>query len=163
MNTQLGDLNIATTTQGKGFEKLLTGLESQRNLLASTPAVFPTKGWITSKFGYRKSPFTELKEFHEGLDISNREGTPVIAPANGVISATGYNRLIGNFVMIDHGYGIVTSYLHLNKILVKRDQTVKRGALIAQIGSTGRSTGPHLHYAVRLNGAFVDPEKYILD
>jgi murein DD-endopeptidase MepM/ murein hydrolase activator NlpD len=138
-------------------------LEGQRNLLASTPAIRPTSGWTTSRFGRRVSPFTGRKELHKGVDIANREGTVILATANGVVSYAGKKGAMGNIMVIDHGHGIVTRYAHLSKSLKKRGEKVKRGDIIAQMGNSGRSTGPHLHYEVHLNGVPVNPAKYILN
>jgi murein DD-endopeptidase MepM/ murein hydrolase activator NlpD len=123
----------------------------------------PTKGWISSDFGYRISPFTGRREFHNGLDIATREGTPIIAPADGVVTFAANKWLIGNMITIDHGHGMVTQYGHLKEFVAKKGDHVKRGQVIAKVGNTGRSTGPHVHYMVRLNGVPVNPEKYILD
>lgn len=163
MHEQMQQVEQATSVQENSFSTLLKSLESKRNLLAATPSLRPTVGWISSNFGYRVSPFTGRREFHRGLDIATREGTPIIAPANGVITYAAQKWLIGNMITIDHGYGMVTRYGHLSKIIKKKGERVKRGDLIALVGNTGRSTGPHLHYEVRLNGVPVNPVKYILD
>ncbi|MCB9481690.1 MAG: peptidoglycan DD-metalloendopeptidase family protein [Desulfobacteraceae bacterium] len=147
----------------ESMEELLGSLEAKRSMLASTPAIRPAKGWITSPFGYRDSPFTGKKEFHEGYDIANRKGTSIIAPADGIVSFVGKRGLLGNAVLIDHGHGIITKYGHLDEALVKAGQKVKRGHQIAKMGNSGRSTGPHLHYVIYVNGRPVNPEKYILD
>jgi murein DD-endopeptidase MepM/ murein hydrolase activator NlpD len=163
MHEQTRELNLASVSQEKVFESIIKDLKRQRNLLSSTPSIWPTKGWLASGFGYRISPFTGLREFHKGLDISSREGTRVIAPADGIVTFTGKNGLYGNMIKIDHGHGIVTRYGHLEKILKKRGEAVKRGDVIGLMGNTGRSTGPHLHYEVFLNGLPVNPKKYILN
>jgi len=163
MHEQVDSLYLATSNQKTGFSSLLEALEGQRNLLACTPAIRPVKGWMTSRFGYRKSPFTGRRELHKGLDIANRAGTKIIAPADGVIKATGRKGLLGKAMDIDHGHGMVTRYGHLKEILKKRGESVKRGDIIAEMGDTGRSTGPHLHYEVHLNGVPVNPVKYILN
>ncbi len=163
MHEQVDNLHLATSNQKTGFSSLLGSLEGQRNLLACTPAIRPVKGWMTSRFGYRESPFTGRRELHKGLDIANREGTKIIAPADGIVKFTGRKGLLGKVVDIDHGYGMVTRYGHLKEILKKRGETVKRGDIIAEMGDTGRSTGPHLHYEVHLNGVPVNPIKYILN
>lgn len=139
-------------------------LEDQVALLAATPSIRPTRGWISSKFGYRLSPFTGKKEFHSGLDISNRMKTPILAPSDGRVTSVRWDRKgYGRIMSIKHGYGMVTRYAHINKALVKKGEYVKRGQKIALMGNNGRSTGPHLHYEVRLNGAPVDPLRYIQD
>jgi murein DD-endopeptidase MepM/ murein hydrolase activator NlpD len=163
MHSQTLELNLASISQEKGFESLYKYLESNRNLLSSTPSILPTKGWISSNFEYRTSPFTDLREFHKGLDIANHKGTPIIATADGVVTIAGNKALLGKIIKIDHGYGMVTIYGHLQKLLKKRGDAVKRGDIIAQMGNSGRSTGSHLHYAVLLNGVPVNPKKYILN
>jgi murein DD-endopeptidase MepM/ murein hydrolase activator NlpD len=163
MHDQVDDLYLATSNQKTGFSSLLEALEGQRNLLACTPAIRPVKGWMTSQFGYRNSPFTGRKELHKGLDIANREGTQIIAPADGIVKSAGRKGLLGKAMDIDHGHGMVTRYGHLKEILKKRGETVKRGDIIAEMGDSGRSTGPHLHYEVHLNGVPVNPVKYILN
>jgi murein DD-endopeptidase MepM/ murein hydrolase activator NlpD len=163
MHAQLNELDAASLRKEANFDTLLDKLEGQRSLLASTPAIKPAEGWITSRFGYRTSPFTGRKEFHKGFDIANRNGTAVMASADGVVTFVGQKNGMGNVVVIDHGHGLLTRYAHLSKSLKKRGESVKRGDIIAQMGSSGRSTGPHLHYEVHLNGVAVNPGKYILD
>ncbi|MBA3012148.1 MAG: M23 family metallopeptidase [Proteobacteria bacterium] len=163
MHEQVNQTAIAAKQQILNFDDLIKQLEKKKNLLASTPSIKPTDGWITSNFGYRKSPFTGAKSFHSGLDISNQVGTKIIATANGKISYAARKLYFGNLVIIDHGYGKVTKYGHLEKILVKPGQTIKRGDIIALLGNTGQSTGPHVHYEVRINGLPVNPLKYILN
>jgi len=163
MHEQMSQLKTASTNQNEGFESLYKYLEDQRNLLASTPAISPTDGWVTSRFGYRLSPFTGKREFHKGLDIGARKKSPIVATANGVVTFVGNKGLLGRVITIDHGHGIVTRFGHINKALKKRGDTVKRGETIALVGNTGRSTGSHVHYEIRLNGIPVNPKKYILD
>ncbi len=142
---------------------LLDFFEHQKILLASTPSIWPTKGWMSSRFGYRISPFTGKKEFHRGIDVATRMGAPIVAPADGIVSFAGRDGGYGKMVTIKHGYGLMTRYGHLEKWLVKKGQHVKRGEVIALVGNTGRSTGPHLHYEVHLNHMAVDPLRYIVD
>jgi murein DD-endopeptidase MepM/ murein hydrolase activator NlpD len=163
MHEQVNQLEMASIHQKDGFASLLDALEGQKNILACTPAIRPTKGWKTSRFGYRTSPFTGRRELHKGLDIANQKGTEIIAPADGLVKYTGKKGLLGNILVIDHGHGIVTRYGHLRDVVKKRGEKVKRGEVIAHMGNTGRSTGPHLHYEVHLNGVPVNPEKYILN
>lgn len=163
MHEQAQQTNQAARQQALDFEDLIKELEQKRNLLASTPSIRPVDGWITSRFGYRKSPFTGRKEFHSGLDISNRNGTKIMATANGTVSFAARKMYIGKLIIIDHGHGRVTKYGHLDKILVKPGQKIKRGDVIGHLGNTGRSTGPHVHYEVRINGTPVNPLKYILN
>ncbi|MBW2604192.1 MAG: M23 family metallopeptidase [Deltaproteobacteria bacterium] len=163
MHEQTRDLNLASASQEKVFESLYEGLKSQRNLLSSTPSIRPTEGWLSSGFGYRISPFTGLREFHKGLDIAGRKGTEIIATADGVVTFVGRNGSYGKMIKINHGHGIITRYGHIQKLLKKRGEAVKRGDVIALMGNTGRTTGPHLHYEVMLNGLPVNPKKYILN
>ncbi|MBC8430843.1 MAG: M23 family metallopeptidase [Desulfobacterales bacterium] len=163
MHEQTKQLELASDKQEDGFESLFNFLQDQRNLLSSTPAIRPVKGWTTSGFGYRQSPFTGLREFHKGLDIATRMAEPVIATADGIVSFIGNKGLLGRVVTIDHGHGIVTRYGHLQKTLKKHGEAVKRGDVIANVGVSGRTTGPHVHYEVLLNGMPVNPIKYILN
>jgi murein DD-endopeptidase MepM/ murein hydrolase activator NlpD len=163
MREQTQQFNLAAINQKKSFESLFNNLEDQRNLLAATPAIRPTDGWISSTFGYRTSPFTGLREFHNGLDIATQKGTPILAAADGVVTFAGTKGLMGKLIVIDHGYGMVTRYAHIHKMLKKRGDAVKKGDTIALVGNTGRSTGSHLHYEVHLDGIPVNPAKYILN
>jgi murein DD-endopeptidase MepM/ murein hydrolase activator NlpD len=142
------------------LEKLLLG---KRTMLDHTPSIWPTNGWVTSGFGFRIHPFTGLSQMHEGLDISNRVGNIVIAPADGIISDIGNDLALGKLLVISHGFGMITRYAHLNKVLVRIGQKVKRGEKIAEIGMSGKATGPHLHYEVRLDGIPVNPMRYVLN
>ncbi len=163
MHDHMDTVQQVSSVQENSFASLLKSLEGKRNLLAATPSLRPTRGWVSSKFGYRVSPFTGRKEFHKGLDIATRKGTPIIAPADGIVTFSGKKWLIGNMMTIDHGYGMVTRYGHIFKLNKKKGDRITRGEVIALVGNTGRSTGPHLHYEVRLNGVPVNPTKYILD
>jgi murein DD-endopeptidase MepM/ murein hydrolase activator NlpD len=163
MHEQLDQIDLVSIKQQADFEELVKVLEAKRNLLASTPAIKPLRGYITSKFGYRVSPFTGKREFHNGYDIAAQEGTPIIAPADGIVAFSGNKGLLGDAIILNHGHGITTKYGHLSKLMKNQGESVKRGDIIALVGNTGRSTGPHLHYEVCLNGIPVNPEKYMLD
>jgi len=147
----------------KRLETLDEAFVTQKEMLDTTPSLLPSKGWLVSGFQYRTDPFTKKKTWHNGLDISCPSGTPVYAPANGVIIVKGYNGGFGNFLEITHGNGIRTKYGHLSKFNVTKGERVNRGDLIAYVGSTGRSTGPHLHFEIAKDGKSVDPMKYIID
>jgi len=138
-------------------------LKEQRSILACTPSIRPTNGWFSSGFGYRISPFTNQREFHKGLDIATRKGTPIIAPADGLVVAAGREGNLGKMISINHGYNLMTRYGHLHKSRVKKGEYIKRGQIIAEVGNSGRCTGPHLHYEVLLNGVPVNPLRYILN
>lgn len=139
-------------------------LDENRHLMSITPSIQPARGWVTSRFGFRDYPFSKSKaHFHRGLDIAAKEGTEVVASADAVVSSTGYDLSTGNYVILNHGYNLETLYGHLESAGVKEGQKVVRGEKIGTLGNTGRSTGPHLHYEVRISGQPVDPEYYILD
>ncbi len=164
MHEQLEHLTMASDLQMKSFQDLVVSLEDQKSFLAATPSIRPTVGgWLSSRFGYRTSPFTGRREFHKGLDIAARVGTSIIAPASGVVTFTGKKGSYGLVLIINHGHGVVTRYGHLKKSMIKVGDRVKRGEKVALVGSSGRSTGPHVHYEVNVNGIPVNPEKYILD
>lgn len=138
-------------------------LLDKESFLRSTPTLLPAKGWITSYYGPRMSDFSGRIKMHEGLDVGADPGTPIIAPADGVVTFAGTKPGFGNFVQIDHGYGVETIYAHAKTVSAQKGQRVKRGDLLATVGNTGNSTGPHLHYEIRVNGTPVDPLYYILD
>lgn len=128
---------------------------------SSLPTLWPAKGWITSEFGDRRG-WGGRGRIHEGIDIAAPRGTPIIAPGSGTVTYVGYRRGYGKTVILDHGYGITTLYGHCQSMHVEEGQTVKRGMLIASIGNTGRSTGPHLHYEVRVDDVAVNPMLYVM-
>lgn len=163
MHQQIEQIESAIGRQDEGFGSLLKSIEKQQDLLASTPAIHPVDGWITSGFGYRESPFTNKREFHKGIDISAAKGTPIVATANWIVSDTDTNATLGKVLTVDHGHGMVTRFAHVAKFLKKPGQKVKRGEVVALVGNSGRSTGPHVHYEVHLNGIPVNPKKYLLD
>lgn len=160
MHVEIDEIDQASHAQNNSFTSLFSKLEGKRNLLAATPSIRPVKGWVSSRFGYRESPFTGRREFHRGLDIATRSGTPILAPADGIVTYSGRKGLMGNMITIEHGFGMVTRYGHIKKLLKKKGNRVKRGETIALVGNTGRSTGPHVHYEVRLNGVAVNPMNY---
>ncbi len=163
MRTDVERLKSEAVVREESLSELEKLLLTKKDMLTHTPSIWPVHGWVTSGFGVRTNPFTGLNQMHEGLDISNREGTPVIASADGIVSATGKDFSYGNVVVISHGFGIISRYNHLSKILVSAGRKVKRGDIIAEVGTTGKSTGPHLHYEVRINGIPVNPARYILN
>ncbi|MBI5286730.1 MAG: M23 family metallopeptidase, partial [Deltaproteobacteria bacterium] len=163
IHLDLDQLKSGAVEQEKSFNELYEHLLTQKSVLASTPSIWPVRGWVTSGFGYRTSPFTGLKEVHTGIDIANNHGTPVIAPADGVVVRIVREAGLGKFLTINHGYGIMTRYGHLSEVYVSVGKRVKRGEKISAVGNTGRTTGPHLHYEVAANGVLVNPERYILN
>lgn len=132
-------------------------------MLASTPSIVPVRGILTDGFGGRSDPFTGEKGNHGAVDISSAAGQPVRAPADGIVVKAEWANGYGNVVYVSHGYGLSTRYGHLAKFNARPGQKVKRGDVIGFVGSTGRSTGPHLHYEVRMNGNPVNPLEYILN
>ncbi len=160
---KLETLSTEALRQEQSLEQLQTYFLEQRSLLASTPSVWPARGWITSDFGQRTDPYTAERVMHEGLDIAAPHGKEVMAPADGTVIFAGLEGSYGNVLVIDHGYGVKTRYGHLSKVDVHPGDHVRRGELIGAVGNTGRSTGPHLHYEVRVNGLPENPRKFILD
>ncbi|MDB5038323.1 MAG: hypothetical protein JWQ35_1851 [Bacteriovoracaceae bacterium] len=152
-----------TELQEQSLEELFEVLKGREIQIASTPSILPVHGWVTSLFGYRLDPFTGRRSLHRGLDVAARTGAPVVAPADGIVTFAGSYGSFGNAVMIFHGYGISTLYAHTDEIEVQVGHRVKRGDIIAKVGSSGRSTGAHLHYEVIVHGVHVDPKKFILD
>jgi murein DD-endopeptidase MepM/ murein hydrolase activator NlpD len=163
MRTDVERLQSEAISREGSLSELEKLLHTKKEILTHTPSIWPTMGWVTSGFGFRTNPFTGLTQMHEGLDISNRVGTPVVATAEGIISDIGNDLVHGKILVISHGFGMITRYAHLNKFLVRVGQKVKRGDKVAEIGMTGRTTGPHLHYEVKLNGIPVNPLRYILN
>jgi murein DD-endopeptidase MepM/ murein hydrolase activator NlpD len=163
MRNDIERLKSEAMSREESLSELEKLLQSKKEMLAHTPSIWPVMGWVTSGFGFRTNPFTGLTQMHEGIDISNQVGTPIIAPADGIISDIGNDLGLGKILVISHGFGMITRYAHLNKVLVRVGQKVKRGEKIAEIGTSGRTTGPHLHYEVRLDGIPVNPMRYILN
>jgi len=143
------------------FDDLGRAFQKRMELLAATPSTMPVEGWFSHGYGWRKDPFTGQREFHRGMDIVAQAGTPIIAPADGVVSRGGRFSQLGNSVDLAHGYGYVTRYAHMSEISVSAGDRVRRGDVIGHVGSTGRSTGPHLHYEVFRDGKRVNPWKYL--
>lgn len=133
------------------------GVERRQALASATPSIWPITGWLSSGFGSRKDPFTGAQDFHPGLDISGDRGQPVVAPADGTVTTAAYSGNYGNLVSIDHGFGLATRFGHLSRFAVSAGQQVRRGDVIGYVGSTGRSTSPHLHYEVLVNGQLTNP------
>lgn len=161
---------VSILQRAKGLEldlqELVETMRSQRETWDRTPSIMPlnvTDYWFSSGFGWRRSPFTGLKEFHNGLDISSAKGTPIIAPADGTVIKRGYDKYLGKFLKIDHGGKIISTYGHLSAYSVSPGQKVKRGDIIASMGNTGLSTGHHLHYMVKVKNRCVNPLHYILN
>jgi murein DD-endopeptidase MepM/ murein hydrolase activator NlpD len=145
------------------LHKLDQYLLDRDSMLKSTPVVMPTNGWITSYYGPRTSPYSGQLKMHEGIDIGAPYGADIFAPADGVVVFSGTKPGFGKHIQIDHGYGIETLFAHSQSVVAKKGDIVKRGTVIAKVGSTGHSTGPHLHYEIRINGVAVDPFYFLLN
>jgi murein DD-endopeptidase MepM/ murein hydrolase activator NlpD len=151
-----------TTLEEKG--RVLERFYEQNSLmLASTPTIWPVRGYLSSTFGRRKDPFTGVPDFHPGIDISTPVGRPVVATADGIVLYASRRGSYGNTIVIDHKYGMMTLYGHLSRYNVRPGKRVKRGDVIGYVGSTGRSRGPHVHYEVWVSGRAVHPLEYILE
>lgn len=140
---------------------LVEGLEDWRTTRSSLPRVWPTWGVLSSEFGYRRSPFSRRWKFHSGIDIAGPRGSPVYASASGVVTFSGYNQGYGRMIEIDHGHGVHTRYAHNTAQYVAEGEVVDAGERIAAMGSTGRTTGPHLHFELLIDGEQVDPIEYL--
>lgn len=160
---KFGDIKKRVKDLEINIHKLDQYVLDKDSFLRSTPTLLPTKGWITSYYGPRISPTSKRLRMHEGIDIGARTGTPIVAAADGRVIFSGKKPGFGMFVHVDHGYGVESFYAHAKKLYTKKGAIVQRGEHIAAIGNTGASTGPHLHYEIRVNGTPVDPMYYILD
>lgn len=160
---RLSSIGEAANSNALELQQLLSTMSQHQNILASIPSVTPVNGWITSGFGKRISPFTGEVTTHKGIDVAAPLGTPITSPADGVVVFSGAKEGFGNYIMIAHGYGVVSSYGHNAQNMVQPGQTVSRGEQIATVGMSGRTTGPHLHYEVTVNGRITDPKQFILD
>jgi murein DD-endopeptidase MepM/ murein hydrolase activator NlpD len=161
IGTHVDLLSRQASVQERSFEEIRRYVDQQRSLLARTPSAWPVHGWISSSFGSRLSPFSGSESFHAGIDIAKDAGSPIRATADGRVIYAGWNGGYGKWVVIDHGNGIATVYGHNSELKVSPGQKVRRGTIIALMGSTGESTGPHCHYEVRIRGVAVNPMKYM--
>lgn len=163
VNRDLTALGQEVTSREKSLREVKTYLDERAAVLSSLPTILPVRGLITAGFGNRTSPFTGKREFHEGLDIAAPYGTPIVATADGVVTFAGPLVAYGNVVFIDHGRGFATFYGHNSSNRVREGQRVHRGDIIAYIGTSGRTTGPHVHYEVHVKGVITNPLKYAID
>ncbi len=163
LTQNLDKLSAEAQSQEDTLRALTGYFEDRKAILASAPSIWPVRGWVTSDFGFRLDPYTAERRLHAGMDIANALGTPVVAPADGTVVYAAAESGYGNVLVIDHGSGIKTRYGHLSRIDVHLGDRVTRGQNIAAVGNSGRSTGPHLHYEVRINGMAENPREFILD
>jgi len=159
--SELETLSERTGGVRESLDQLDDAFRVRSSLISATPSIMPAQGWFSHGFGWRKDPFSDRRRFHRGIDIVNRRGTPVYATADGVVSRAVRIADLGKTIDLSHGRGYVTRFAHLSEILVKPGQKVGRGELIGKMGSTGRSTGDHLHYEVFYDGRRVNPWKYL--
>jgi murein DD-endopeptidase MepM/ murein hydrolase activator NlpD len=138
-------------------------VERRQALAAATPSIWPARGWLNDGFGPRRDPFTGGGDYHPGLDISAERGDPVLATANGTVTSAQRAGAYGNMVVIDHGFGISTRYAHLDSFRVRAGEVVRRGDVVGMAGTTGRSTGTHLHYEVLVSGRHLNPLQFLLN
>jgi murein DD-endopeptidase MepM/ murein hydrolase activator NlpD len=166
LNDQSGSVLERAQRLQSDLQELIGAMRDQRTLRDSTPSIVPVLGenyWVSSGFGWRRSPFTGLDEFHNGLDISSSPGTPIIAPADGVVTIKATDKYYGKYIEIDHGKGITTLYAHLSAFNCSCGHRVRRGETIGYMGNTGLTTGHHLHYTVKIGGRIVNPTTYLLN
>lgn len=163
VNRDISALGEEINSRERSLRELKVFIEEKASVLAATPTILPVKGLITADYGYRKSPFTGQRELHEGLDIAAPYGSPIVATADGIVSFAGPLAGYGNVVFVDHGHGFSTFYAHCSSYRVREAQRVRRGEVIAFVGTTGRTTGPHVHYEVHVNGVISNPMKYMVD
>jgi murein DD-endopeptidase MepM/ murein hydrolase activator NlpD len=163
LELKMGDLNETIASVEMRLQQVYEFHKGKLAYWAAIPSIWPCRGWVTSEFGVRRSPRGIGTRFHEGIDIAASTGTPIYASGDGVVTFAGYKHGLGKTVIIDHGFGISTVYGHNSSLYVKEGDTIKRGSSIAAVGRTGRSTGPHLHYQVEVDGVPVDPMRYIIE
>ena len=157
LNMLVKELQVSAKVRGESLAKLKESLVERNARLAATPSIWPSDGVVTSRFGWRWGG----SDWHPGIDIASHTGTPIVATADGVVVSSGWNGGYGRQVTINHGYGITTLYAHNSENVVSVGQKVKKGQLIAYMGNTGFSTGPHVHYEVRVNGNAVNPAGFM--
>jgi hypothetical protein len=145
------------------IEQIYTQNKDKIRFVNASPTLMPVNGWVTSDFGVRVHPLSGYAKMHNGIDIASPIGTSVKSPADGLVIYSGPRSGYGNMVILDHGYGISTVFAHASQLSVKWGDSVKRGDVIAKVGSTGASTGPHLHYEVQVDGIPSDPTDYIVE
>lgn len=138
-------------------------VEQREALAAATPSLWPAHGWLTATFGGRSDPFTGEPGFHGGIDISTDRGQPVYVTADGSVESAAYTGDFGNLIVVNHGFGLSTRYGHLSAFAVRPGQSIRRGDVIGYVGSTGRSTGAHLHYEILVNGQLINPLQLLTD
>ena len=161
-DVHLGVLASEMDSKIENLSDLIVDVGDQLKVLDARPDLVPAKGKVTSKFGYRTSPFTGRRQFHQGIDIANDKGTPIYAAGTGIVTFSGWNAGYGKTIIISHGNGFRSVYAHNNENLVEAGQKIKKGDLIAKMGSTGKSTGPHVHFEIHSKGEQINPENVLI-
>lgn len=163
LNEDLKRLEDLALYQEQSFNNLKAHLADQKDVIQRSPYRWPVRGFLSSTFGPRTDPFTGQQRFHAGIDIVAPRGTDIRAPADGIVTFSGVDSDLGNMLVMDHGYGVITRYGHNGDLLVQEGEQVQRGQPVAKIGCSGRCTGPHVHYEIRINDVAINPLKMIID
>ena len=145
------------------LDQLVSLALKEKHRLDYTPSIWPAPGYVTSNFGWRRSPFTGQRHFHRGIDLMNRTGTPIRGTAAGRVTKVSDEKFWGKTIAIEHLGGTITRFGHLSSFNVSVGDSVRRGDVIGYMGASGRSTGPHLHYQIEINGGAVDPMQFIIE
>ena len=161
-NHKVEDLRQQTFDMNDVIREMANENKDRIKYAGSIPRAMPVEGWMTSEFGMRKHPIHHVGQMHYGLDLAAPYGSKIVAPADGMVAFSGYSSGYGKTLMIDHGYGVMTLYGHNSELTVKQGDRVIKGQKIAEVGSTGASTGPHLHYEVQVDGIPVNPQDWIV-
>lgn len=160
---KIANLKSQTFDLNSKISEMINQNKDRIKYASAVPSILPVDGWVTSKFGMRKHPIRRVHQMHYGLDIAANYGSPIVAPADAVVAYAGYSSGHGNTVILDHGYGIATVYAHAAEITAKVGERVTQGDMVAKVGSTGASTGPHLHYELHIDGIPSDPEDFLTE
>jgi murein DD-endopeptidase MepM/ murein hydrolase activator NlpD len=150
-----------TSSVGVTGDEVILRTDQYLDTMQNVPLGAPVPGVLTSRFGWRNDPINGKSAYHQGVDIRGRKGSDVKATANGIVKIENYDRGNGRYVLVDHGNGFITKYAHLKKCLVKKGDTIERGQVIGLVGSTGRSTGPHVHYEIHYDDKIVNPTRFV--
>lgn len=162
LESRLGEMDRLNETIGSLLLRgeWQSGCDNSMMEIEPSPLIWPVAGWVTSAFGDRRSPFGRIRDHHPGVDIAAPRGTPILSSADGVVTFAEWHGGLGKAVVIEHGLGVSSTYGHLSRILVPEGIRVARGTVIGLVGSSGRSTGPHLHYEIQMDGKPQDPMEY---
>jgi len=161
LDNTVDEITSLIQSEKNNYDKLIVDVEKQLKFLDSKPNRWPLDGRITSKFGYRIHPISKKRDFHKGIDIANSLNTDIKASGSGIVTYSGWNGGYGKVIIVSHGYGYKSVYAHNNNNLVDVGDRVDKGQVIAKLGNTGKSTGPHLHFEVHYNGDQIDPLKVL--